>query len=122
MVAPWVPYGCGSAAILLLIVVFAAGGALSHGGMGSLLDLLLSSIQQEVERMFTRDVTPAEKTQFEVQMGSLREHVRQNKVPLERLQPLLRSVREVSSDQHITPAEAEQLIREIEAANRTTKP
>ncbi len=122
VVAAWVPYGCGWAAIALLLIIFAAGAVLSHGGMGSLLDLFLGSIQGEVGQMFTKDVTPAEKTEFDAQMNSLREHVRQNKIPLERLQPLLRSVRDVSSDQHVTPAETEQLIHEIEAVNKTAKP
>lgn len=116
------PFGCGSAAILLLVIVFIGGYAASRGGMGALFDPLLSSMQDEIEKMFTKDVTPVDKAQFEAQMKILRGEIRQNRIPLDRLQPLLRSVREVSSDQRVTPAETEQLIQELREVNRTAKP
>lgn len=115
------PFGCGSAAVVLLVLVFLTGIALSRGGMGSLLDPILSSIQDEVEKMFTKDVTAAEKAQFEAQMKELRDEVRQNRLSIDRLQPVLRTIREVSSDQRVTPAETEELIRALEQANRTAK-
>ena len=115
------PFGCGTAAIVLLIAVFAGGTALSHGGLGSLLDPVFGSLQDDVEKIFTKDVTAAEKAQFEAQMKTLRENIRQNRISLDHLQPLLRSVRDVSSDEHITPAETEQLIRELEDVNKTAK-
>jgi hypothetical protein len=51
----------------------------------------------------------------------MRESVRQNRLSMERLQPLLRTLREVVSDERVTPEETQQLIREIHAINVTPK-
>jgi hypothetical protein len=114
----WVPYGCGSAAIVALLVVFGVGYAVSRGGMGELLELMFASMQGEIDKMFTRDVKPSEKAGFDAEMKTMRDSVRQNRLPLDRLQPLLRSLREVTMDEHVTPAEAERLTNEIRAINR----
>src|SRR5579884_1621991 len=57
----WVPFGCGSAAIVLLVVVFLAGIFAAHGGMGQLLDLMFGQMQGDIDKMFTKDVQPAQK-------------------------------------------------------------
>jgi hypothetical protein len=117
----WVPYGCGTAAIVALLVVFGLGIALSRGGMGELFDLMFSTMQGEIDKMFTKDVKPADKTAFDAEMKTMRESVRQNRVPVDRLQPLLRTLRDVISDERVTPAETQQLIQEIREINRTAK-
>jgi hypothetical protein len=116
-----VPFGCGAAAIVALLVVFGAGIAASRGGMGEVFDLMFSSIQEEAEKMFTKDVTPAEKAAFGAEMKSMREAVRQNRLRIDRLQPLLRSLREVSEDERVTPAETERLIKELREVNRSAR-
>jgi len=117
----WVPFGCGTAAIVVLVLVFAAGITASRGGMGELFDLMFSSIEGEAEKIFTKDVTPSEKAEFEEEMKTMREGVRTNRIRIDRLQPLLRSIREVSEDEHITPAETERLIKELREVNKTAK-
>jgi hypothetical protein len=113
----WVPYGCGSAAIVLLVVVFLAGVFAARGGMGQLLDLMFGSMQGEIDRMFTKDVLPPQKAAFDREMKALRDRVRQNRLPIDRLQPLLRDLRDAVSDERVTPAEAEQLTKEMHALN-----
>jgi len=113
----WVPYGCGSAAIILLIVVFLGGIFASRGGMGKLLDLMFGSMQSEIDKIFTKDVKPAQRAAFDHEMKTMRDSVRQNRLPIDRLQPLLRTLREVTSDSRVTPAETEQLTKEIHAIN-----
>ncbi len=113
----WVPYGCGSAAIVALLVVFGVGYAASRGGMGELLELMFASMQGEIDKMFTRDVKPEEKAAFDQEMKTMRESVRRNRLPLDRLQPLLRSLREVTMDEKVTPAEVQRLTQEIHQIN-----
>ena len=117
----WVPYGCGSAAIVALIVVFALGIAASRGGMGELFDLMLATMQGETDKMFTKDVKPADRATFDAEMKTMRESVRHNRVSMDRLQPLLRTLRDAVSDERVTPAETQKLTEEIREINRPAK-
>ena len=117
----WVPYGCGTAAIVLLILVFLGGVFASRGGMGDLLDLMFGSMQTEIDKMFTKEVPPAQRAAFDQEMKTMRDSVRHNRIAIERLQPLLRSLREITADNRITPAEAQQLTQEIHAINTAPK-
>ena len=117
----WVPYGCGGSAILALLLVFGIGYAMLHGAMGAFLELTIGSMEVEIDKMLTAEVKPPQKAAFDQEMKTLRDSVRQNRVDLQRLQPLLRTIREVSIDEKVTPAEAEQLTRELRDLNRTPK-
>jgi hypothetical protein len=117
----WVPYGCGSAAIVALIIVFALGVAVSRGMLGPMFELMLATTQAEIDKMFTRDVKPADKQAFDAEMKTMRDLVRDNRVSMEQLQPLLRMIREAISDERVTPAETQQLIREIHTIIATRK-
>lgn len=113
----WVPYGCGAAAIVVLIVIFAGGVFAVHGGMGQLLDMMFGSMQTEIDKMFTKDVSPAQKAGFEREMKAMRDAVRTNRLRADRLQPLLRTMRDVTSDERVTPAETDQLTKEMHQLN-----
>ena len=118
----WVPYGCGAAAIVLLIAIFVSGVFAARGGMGQLFDFMFGSMQGEIDKMFTKDVTPAQKAAFDSEMKSMRDLVRQNRLPIDRLQPLLRTMREVTSDESVTPAEADQLTKQMHEINTAPPP
>jgi len=113
----WVPFGCGAAAIALLLIVFLGGVFVAHGGMGQLFDMMFGSMQGEIDHMFTKDVTPAQKQAFDSEMKTMRGAVRENRLPVDRLQPLLRDFRDAVSDEHVTPAEAQKLTNEMHALN-----
>ena len=83
---------------------------------------MFATMEGEIDKMFTRDVTPNEKAAFGEEMKKMRELVRQNRVPVDRLQPLLRTLREATSDQRVTPTETQELIREIRDVNSSVKP
>ncbi len=117
----WVPYGCGTAAIVTLLVVFGLGIAISRGGMGQLFDLMFATMQTEIDKRFTKDVKPADKTAFDAEMKAMRDSVRENRISVDRLQPVLRTLRDVVSDERVTPAETEQVTQEIREINRTAK-
>ena len=84
-------------------------------------EFMLATMQGETDKMFTKDVKPADKKAFDTEMKSMREIVRQNRVPVERLQPLLRTLRDAVTDERVTPAETQQLIEQIREINRTAK-
>ncbi|HEY6842952.1 MAG TPA: hypothetical protein VI391_02205, partial [Thermoanaerobaculia bacterium] len=113
----WVPYGCGAAAIVLLVLVFLAGIFAAHGGMAQMLDFMFGSMQGEIDRMFTKDVSAAQKAAFDGEMKTMRDRVRQNRLKIDRLQPLLRDLRDAISDEHVTPQEARKLTDEMHALN-----
>jgi len=117
----WVPFGCGTAAIVALLVVFGLGIALERGLMGEAFDLMFATMQGEIDKLFTKDVKPAEKIAFDAEMKAMRESVRQNRISVDRLQPVLRTLRDVVSDERVTPAETQQLTEEIRELNRTAK-
>jgi hypothetical protein len=100
-----------------LIAVFLLGIAASRGGMGQVFDLMFAAMQGEIDKMFTREVKPAEKAAFDAEMKKMRDSVRANRLSLDRLQPLLRSLQDVTSDERVTPAETERLTREIREIN-----
>ncbi|MDQ6801349.1 MAG: hypothetical protein M3041_10970 [Acidobacteriota bacterium] len=114
------PYGCGTAAIVALLAVFALGIAVSRGVLGPMFELMFASTQGEIDKMFSKDVQPADKAAFDAEMKKMRDLVRDNRVSMDRLQPLLRTLRDVVSDERVTPAEARQLTQEIREINRTT--
>ena len=89
--------------------------------MGEAFDLMFATMQSEIDKLFTKDVKPAEKTAFDAEMKAMRESVRQNRISVDRLQPVLRTLRDVVSDERVTPAETKQLTEEIREINRTAK-
>jgi hypothetical protein len=117
----WVPFGCGTASIMVLLLVFALGAAVSAGALGGVLDLMFGAMQAEMDKMFTADVKPPQKAAFDAEMKTMRAAIRENRLSLDRLQPVLRSMRDASSDQHITPEETEQLTRELRDVNSSIK-
>ncbi len=108
-------------AILVLVVVFALGYTFSHGAFGALLDMVFASTEGEIDKNFTPDVPPADRKSFDAEMNKLREAVRQNRIPIDRLQPLLRSLRDVISDERVTQAETKQLTQELRNLNSSVK-
>ena len=82
---------------------------------------MFGAMQAEMDKMFTADVKPPQKAAFDAQMKTMRAAIRENRLSLDRLQPVLRSMRNASSDQDITPEETEQLTRELRDVNSSIK-
>jgi len=117
----WVPVGCGTASLIVLILLF-LGGALAGGGRGgALFAMLFGTMRGEIHGMFTKDVTPAQKAAFDAEIRLLQKNLDQGKISVDKLQPLLRAVREVSADQRVTPQETERLIVAAREVNRSSK-
>jgi hypothetical protein len=105
----WVPLGCGTASLIILAVLFGAGGFAASGKGSAIFAALFGTMQDEMHGMFTKDVTPADKAAFDAQMNALRGNLSHGKVSMDRLQPLLHAIRDASIDSKITPDEARKL-------------
>ena len=113
--------GCGTASLIVLVLLF-LGGALAGGGRGgALFAMLFGTMRGEIDGMFTKDVTPAQKTAFDAEIQSLQRNLDQGKISVDKLQPLLRAIREVSADQRVTPQETERVTAAAREVNRSAK-
>jgi hypothetical protein len=117
-----VTFGCGAAALAVLILVFAGGAFMASGGIVQLMDLTFGMSMGELRGMYQPDVTDAQKKALEAAIESLREDVRSEKMPVARLDPVLQTLRKGISDEKMTAAEVEALTAAANKANRSTKP
>lgn len=117
----WVPFGCGAASLLAVLILFGAGAVAGSGKGGSIFATLFGTMQEEIDGMFTKDVTPAQKSAFDAEMKALRGHLADGKVSMDRLQPLLHAIRDASLDNKVTPAEAAQLTQAAHEVNGKAK-
>ena len=117
--APWATTGCGIAALALLVLAFTAGYFASHGGAAGLMGWVFSQTQTEIVPMYTKDVTAAQKSQLDWEIKSLQKNMAAKRVPLDRLQIILRDMRDAMLDQKVTSEETNRLIGDLRAANTT---
>ena len=115
--APWATTGCGTVALVVLIVVFTAGYLTSHGGAASLMAWVFSQSQSEIVPMYRKDVTAAQKAELDGEMKSLQKNVTAKRISVDRLQVILRDMRDAMLDNVVTPEETNRLIGDFRAAN-----
>ena len=113
----WVPFGCGAASIVLIVVLIGVAAGVSSGAFSSIFDLMFSQMQGEIDKMMTPDVKPQQKAAFDGEMKSMRERVRAGSIKMDRLQPLMRVMRDVVTDERVTSGEVDRLTREVHAVN-----
>jgi hypothetical protein len=117
----WVPFGCGTLAILFVLVLFIGGAFAARGGMGSLFDSVFSIMQGELTNALAADVTPQQRTALNTEYQRFRANVRANRLDMARVQTLLKSMSEVSEDKKVTGAEAQRLTNELHDLNASAK-
>ena len=113
----WVPWGCGSLAALVLLVMFAGGAMLSGPRLATLIDLMLSMTIGEIKAMYQSDVTAAQKNAFDAEVKRMREGLRDGKVSVQKVQPFLQTMQKVIGDEKVTGAELERLTGAARAAS-----
>ena len=124
MLPRWVPFGCGTAALIALLILFVGGAIAGSGGAGMIFEMVFGTMQDEIDGMFTKQVQPAQKTAFDNEMKLLRQRMKGPGVSVQKLQPLLRAIREASGDGKVTPEEADALTGAVRAvtSSRAAKP
>ena len=117
----WISLGCGGASALVLVLVFAGGAYLAHGGFTDLMDLVLGMTMGELSGMYTKDVTAAEKKSLDDEFETLRANMRREKITIQSLQPLLRDMQKASGDKKVDAREVEQLLADMRKVNARAK-
>lgn len=115
----WVSAGCGWAALVFVIVLFAAGAFAPRSG--AILDMLFGKIQDDMTPHFTKAVTAQQKADFNTEMKILRAAASAGKLKLDKTQSFLKLATEVDGDEKIDPAEADKLIAALRDVNRGVK-
>ena len=105
----WVPYGCGAASAVFLVLLFASSALLSGARLGGAIDVVLGMSLGEVRGMFSADVTAAQKAAFEREVTAMRVAIRGNRVEISGVQPFLQAMQKAISDKKVTPAEVQAL-------------
>ncbi|HEY6137707.1 MAG TPA: hypothetical protein VI670_08085 [Thermoanaerobaculia bacterium] len=113
-----VPFGCGSAAAVFLVVLFAAGALVSGDRGGRLMSGLFATMQREIDGQFAKDVPQAQKAEFDAQFNELRHRLETGRAKMTTLQPFLETMRDASMDEKITPEETKRLIDALHEVNR----
>ena len=114
----WVPYGCGTLAVVFLIAIFAAGTLVSSGGLGGILAGLFGRMHDEMTRQYTADVTPQQKAAFDHQFQAFDANLRNGTAPFPKVQSVVQALQQASADGKITPAEADQIVKALDDVNR----
>ena len=112
----WVPWGCGGAAILALVVMVAAGALLTGSRLNALIDLALGMSLGEMKGMYTAGVTEQQKASLDAEITRMREALQSGRISVKEVQPFMQAMQRAVGDDEVTPAEAEELTRTARAA------
>src|SRR4051812_34585553 len=113
----WVPFGCGWAAVVFVVALFAAGALAPRSG--SVFGWLFGKVGDDIPPHFQRDVTPVQKAEFAAEIKNLRAAANAGKLKLDKTQSFLKLVTEVDGDEKIDHAEADKLIAALRDVNRS---
>lgn len=116
-----VTFGCGAASLLALLVVFGGGIYLARGGIVDVMDMTFGMSMGELRGMYTKDVTPAQKAGFEAAIETLRQGVREEKIPIASLDPVLKTMRNAMADGKIDPHEVQALTTDAQRAAKNVR-
>jgi len=105
----WAPFGCGAAAVVVLILVFAGGAMLSSDSFMDFMDFAIGMSVSEMKGQFAKDVSAAQKKTLDDEIEQMRKHLRDQKISIQTMQPFLQRLRDVTSDSKVTAEEAASL-------------
>lgn len=100
-----VTFGCGAAAAVALILVFAGGAFMASGGLVQFMDMALGMSMGDVRGMYTAQVSGAQKAELEKSIEDLRSGLREGRVPVTALDPVMQTMRRGIADQKLEPGE-----------------
>ena len=115
----WVPVGCGSAAAVILLVMFAAGALFSGPRFGEVMDVVVGTSLGELRGMYAPDISPAEKQRFETEVEHMRQRLRAGTLPVKNLQPFIKEMQHVIADKRVTAEELDRLTAAAHQAQTT---
>lgn len=106
----WAPFGCGAAAVVVLILVFATGALLSSTDfLTDFMDFAIGMSISEMKGQYSADVSAGQKKSVDDEIQQMLKHLREKKISVQTMQPFLQRLREVTSDSKVTASEAASL-------------
>jgi len=117
----WAAYGCGAAAVVVLLIVFAGGAWLARGGFTVLMDFAIGMSVAEMKGMYAADVTPAKKEALDKEVEAMRARLREEKIAIPALQPFLDAIRKTTKDSKVTGEEMKLLLEAAQGASSPAK-
>lgn len=105
----WAPFGCGAAAVVVLILVFAGGALLSSEYFTDFMDLAIGMSVSEMKGQYAAEVSAGQKKALDEEIERMRKNLREQKISMQAIQPFLQRLRDVSADRKVTAAEATSL-------------
>ncbi len=102
----WAPFGCGAAAVVVLILVFAGGALLSSEYFIDFMDFAIGMSISEMKGQYAADVSAGQKKALDDEIERMRKNLREKKISMQAMQPFLQRLRDVSADRKVTTAEA----------------
>jgi hypothetical protein len=109
LVPRWMVFGCGGAAALALLVMFASSFFVTKAGLGEMFDFMLSMTQSEAVRSYAADVPQASRAAYEAEVAAVRKDLKEGKLTPARLDPLLQELQSAMSDKLLRADEVERL-------------
>jgi len=119
VVPKWVPWGCGTAAAVFVLILFGAGALLTGSRLATFMDFTLGMSLGELKGAFADDVSEQQKAAFDKEVSAMRENLRTERIAVKNVQPFLQTMQKATSDDKVTPAEVDQLTK---AAADASKP
>lgn len=111
----WLPVGCGLLSIAALIVLFALGSFFVNDGLPTILGFVFSNIEDELDKQFGPDVTPAERQSLKHELDLLASAVSKRKVSATDATKILRELQSMIVDGKVSRSESAALTRDIES-------
>jgi hypothetical protein len=105
----WTIFGCGGAASLVLVLIFAGALLLTGERFAAFIDFTIGMSLGEMRAQFAADVTEERKKSLEAEIEVMRTNLREGRIGVPALKPFLESLRAASSDRKVTAQEAAQL-------------
>jgi len=116
-----VTYGCGAAAAVVLVLIFAGGVFLSRGGFNQFMDLALGMSIGEMRGMYAGEVKDPRRKSLEAEIETMREHLRNDRISVVALQPFMQTLQSAIHDRQVTEQEARTLEENARKINGKAK-
>lgn len=117
----WAPFGCGAAAVVVLLIVFVGGALVTSRGLADFMDFAVGMSVAEMKGQYASDVSAARKQSLDAEITLLRKNLGEEKITIPELQPFLELLRNVSSDKKVTAPEAANLEAAVRMINARAK-
>lgn len=117
----WAPYGCGAAAVVVLLIVFVGGALVTTRGLAEFMDFAVGMSVAEMKNQYAADISAARKQSLDAEITLLRKNLSEEKITIPELQPFLDLLRNISSDKKVTAPEAANLEAAVRLINGRAK-